>query len=129
MAGSGDGGKPYTVPGPPPEWLESQDWLTDPFARIEERTFPRADTLPGQIEQNKLLIQKAFGFCMPVSIILAFAIFWLAVCVYAWHMLAWGWTWLSPHEMDDLKSVLFSGAVGAVVAEGARRYLKPDDKA
>ena len=128
MTGPGGDDDPYRVPGPPSEWLEAEDWLTDPFARIEERTFPRADTLPGQIEHNKLLVQKAFGLCIPISIILAFIMFWTAVAVYVWNMLAWGWTWLDPHEMDDLKSILFSGAVGAVVAEGARRYLKPEDK-
>lgn len=128
MAEMGGEKETLGVPGPDPAWLEGRDWDSDPFARIEEQTFPRADTLPGQITKNKIWVQKVFGFCIPASIILAFCLFWIAVCVYAWHMLAWGWKWLSPHDLDDLKSILFSGAVGAVAAEGARRYLHTGEK-
>jgi hypothetical protein len=121
--------EPVTVPGPNPDWLESQDWVTDTLAIIEERQFPQVDTLPGRIEANKVAIQRVLGWCIPASIVFAFLLFWAAVMVYVWHLLAPSPHWLTQDELEHLKSMLFSSAVGALVAEGSRRYLSHENAA
>lgn len=126
--GEGSDSGAIGVLGPAPDWLASRDWLTDPGALLEEGTFPRADTLPGQIARNKIAIHRTFGWCVPASIVFAFALYWIAVSVYAWHLLSPAPHWLDATELDHLKSMLFSSAIGALVAAGAKRYLGNEDE-
>jgi hypothetical protein len=119
---SGDKPNWVVVPGPDPDWLSKEPWKTDQTAEFEEKSFPIADDLPGQVAKNKVQIQKTFGWCIPTSIVGAFALFWIAILVYVFHLLT-PWGWLEATAVEHLKGMLFSSAVGALVAEGARRYM------
>lgn len=70
----------------------------------------------------KLAVHKALLWLVPATVILAFTLFWIGVVIYAVHMFS-PWGWLQPQQLQDLHTVLFSSVVGAVVAQGIKRYL------
>jgi hypothetical protein len=110
------------VPGPSAEWAASRDWETDPAASLEESQW---DDLAKVKKRNELLAFKAVGLCIPILIVGAFLIFAVTVVIYTWHLLAPpSWHWLTADQITTIHGLIFSGAIGAAVAEGARRYLK-----
>lgn len=110
------------IPGPTPEWEQGKDWETDSFAEMEESGF---DALQKAKHRNELLAHKAVGLCVPVLIVGAFLIFAITVLIYTWHLLCPpSMKWLTADQLTTIHGMIFSGAVGAAVAEGARRYLK-----
>ena len=110
------------VPGPSPEWTASRDWETDPAASLEESQW---DELAKVKKRNELLAHKAVGLCVPTLIIGAFLVFAITALIYVWHLLTpASWGWLNADQMATIHAMIFSGALGAAVAEGARRYLK-----
>jgi hypothetical protein len=111
-----------TVPGPSQEWATSQDWLTDPIAEKEQGDWTRLGTIEGMKTRVKYRIHQVISVIVPLSIVIAFGLFWLAVLIYVWHMLS-PWGWLAADRLRELHTLIFSGAVGAVVSQGVKRFL------
>lgn len=109
--------------GPDPEWLQSQDWITDSFAQAETDKFGQLEKLGYVKKQTEIWCYQVLSFAVPVTIFIAFCLFWVGILVYAFHLLT-PWAFLDAPHLDKLHNILFSGAIGAVIGEGIRKYLK-----
>ena len=108
---------------PPPDDDEFA-WLDLDQAELEEKLWPHEDKLRGQETTNKLWALKAIGFVVFVMII-AFALLFLGA-VYAWaahYLLPTSKHWLDDSQLSKLQSVIFSGALGAIVSGYIQRLL------
>jgi hypothetical protein len=70
-----------------------------------------------------MAVHRVLAWLVPGSIIAAFVIFWIGVLIYVFHMFIPQHGWLSEAQLHDLRTILFSGAIGAVVSQGVKRYL------
>ena len=112
---------PLEVPAP----VLEPDWQDDPVSNFELENWDRLDRLSRQKKENELRFHKALGCCIPIAIALAFVGLAAALVVYLVHMLGPpSWRWLSADEVQHLHNMLFSGVVGAALAEAVRHYMK-----
>ena len=93
----------------------------DSAARHESKDFDRLDQLDDAKHAVKLAIHKVLLWLIPGSVILFFMLYWVGVVIYAIHMVSKGWL-LDP-QIHELRAVLFSGFVGAVISQGIKRFL------
>jgi hypothetical protein len=114
--------EPTNVPGPSAAWLAAEDWQSDSFASAEDENFDKLGPVEKQKQANTLHAHKALGWCVRYSIILGFGIFWIAIVVYAWHMLT-PWAFLTEAQVSHLYALIFNGTVGAVLAQGVKRVV------
>jgi hypothetical protein len=99
----------------------------DQKAQQEVEHWDDYERISRQRNSNTLLVHKTIGWCVPVAIILAVGLFFLAVGIYVYHILSpVGWRWLPAAELDHLHNMIFSGVVGGAVATAARVYLVKD---
>jgi hypothetical protein len=99
------------------------------MASLEGNVWDKYDSVSGAKNRNKILIQKALGVCLPISVFLAFAAFWISGLILLWHLIGFPQCrWLKPEEITHLQNLLFSSFVGAAVAGGTKHFLL-DDKA
>lgn len=111
--------------GPLPEWLQSRDWERDKVAQNEIKDWAKLDNIEDQKQKNLLRIHRCLGYIIPASLIFIFAIFLLAIGIYAWHLLTpESWQFLSMPQIAELHNILFSSIVGAGVSQLARQYLR-----
>jgi len=115
----------------PPDgrWAESGQWEKDSKASNEAENFgklgaiqERGARLTKAKEDVEVAVHVCLGWIVPGSLIIAFILFWMGVIVYLIHMMS-PWGWLKPDQLKELHTVLFSGAIGAIVAQSAKRYI------
>jgi hypothetical protein len=112
---------------PPPNL--SGGWAGDSLSSIEEEHWEDYDEISAQKKWNTLLIHKAFGWIIPIAITLAFVFFTVVLGVYIAHLvLPDSRRWLTPEELKDIHSMLFSGVVGGAIAVAAKAYFFDDDR-
>lgn len=110
------------VPDPPEGWSENQPWQSDTQAAAENSQFGKLDEIENLKKVNRRKVHMVLGWCLPATVVFAFCLFWAGITIYAIHV-ATSWNWLKPEQLKELHTLLFSGALGAVVIQGARRYL------
>ena len=110
------------IPNPPGE---SPSWASSINALREERKWNDEDSLRGQKATNELWALKAIG-CATVILILFFALIFMAsLGAWIWHhVMPCEWFWLTPEQLSKIQSVIFSGAIGAVVSAYAQKHMK-----
>lgn len=117
-------GSGFEVPGPPADWIQSEDWKSDPFAKAEAEGGYDIDGLK---KKNEFHAHQVVGLCIPVFIAGAFLVFAAILVVYMLHLLLPANSrWLSAEEIEHLHNIVFGGAAGAALAGGAKKYLKLD---
>src|SRR5258708_4435627 len=105
----------------PPAGNLEEDAQRDSYAGHESKEYYRLDELEAAKHAVAMAIHWALRFLVPASIFLAFIIFWIGIIIYALHLFGLGW--LEENQLHELRAVLFSGVVGAVVSQGIKRYL------
>ena len=112
------------IPTPPdgePAWADSIN------ARREERKWADEDSLRGQKTANELWALKAIGIATAILIGFFLLIFIASSGAWIWHKVGPVYLhWLQDSQLADIQSVIFSGAIGAVVTSYAQQYLKKD---
>jgi hypothetical protein len=108
-----------------PDPVLEAGWENDPTSARELQDWDNLDKLSRQKKENVLKFHRALGWCIPVAMALAFAGLAVSAIVYLIHVIGpGGWRWLSPDEVQHLHNMLFSGVVGAALAEWVRHYMK-----
>lgn len=111
------------IPTPTREWEEEEPWVDDALAQFEEQTDPLDAQLREQDKRNRLRFKKATGRIIVWSVYLVWLLLTVGVSIWAWHFLT-PYNFLSPHQLEKLQSVIFSGSMGAVVSVLARNYIR-----
>lgn len=100
----------------------------DATSKREEEHWPNLDRLSKQRKLNALAFHRALGWCIPLAILTAFLALLSAVIIYLLHILGpVSWRWLTADEIQHLHNMLFSGLIGAALAETIRKYMKAAD--
>ncbi|MFT4076881.1 MAG: hypothetical protein QM647_15250 [Asticcacaulis sp.] len=117
------------IPDPKDLLNKDDDSSADAMAALEQSGWVRLDTLSGATHRNRIIIQKAVGGCLRLTVWIAFFALWAGGITLLWHMIGpERWRWLKPEEVAHLQSIIFSSALGAVVAKGAQHYIFGNDK-
>lgn len=100
---------------------ESPAWASDKEAREEEKSWIDEDKLKGQRNKNKIGFLKAVGWIAPVVMIILSLVFIASFVSWSLHfLLPKCYQWLEPEQLSKIQSIIFSGAMGAIVSS----YLK-----
>ncbi|MFM9864411.1 MAG: hypothetical protein ACKVRO_12465 [Micropepsaceae bacterium] len=80
---------------------------------------------PSSIRLKRVIyvgVYRALASVVPATVIFAFVAFWLGAAIYLFHLVA-PVGWLSTNQLQDLKTILLSGATGAFVSTRVTKYL------
>lgn len=96
-------------------------WLSTHKAKEEDINWEDENTLKGQKLKNQFYFTKTIGVIALIVISVFSIIFLTAFVVWALHfILPDSRHWLSPEQLSKIQSMIFSGAMGAIVSS----YLK-----
>ena len=110
------------IPSPPDE--HDPSWLSDEQASLEQKNWTDENALQGQEKANRLWQLKVLGFIIPALMITFSTIFILAMLFWSLHyFLPDSWQWLSEEQLSKIQSVIFSGALGAIVSSYAQKHI------
>lgn len=112
------------VPPPPPDAGKIPVWAGEGLAKGEERNWTDEKALQGQKNKNNLWALKAIGL---VTVLLI----WFFVLVFVLSLSSWlahyilpdCWHWLNAEQLSKIQSVIFSGAIGAVVSSYVQKHI------
>ena len=113
-----------SVPPPPADIETSLPWASDAQARGEEKNWPDEEALKGQQSRNDMLALKVIGWVTVVLIVFFALVFLGSLSAWLWHQL--GPTcrhWLTDAQLSNIQSVIFSGAIGAIVSGYVQRHI------
>jgi hypothetical protein len=105
---------------PPEEGLEAEA-AGDATAGMESRNFDRLDEIESAKHAVKIAVHRALAWLVPLSVGFAFVLFWIGIIVYAFMFTNYGW--LPEVRLQELRTILFSSVLGAIVAKGIKNYL------
>lgn len=112
------------IPPPPKGADSSPKWAGDPKAKAEEKNWTDEEALKGQKRTNQLWLLKTLGFIVPVFMVTFALIFLGSLLAWSLHyILPAGYGWLTPEQLSKIQSVIFSGALGAIVSGYAQKYI------
>ncbi len=108
---------------PPDEGIEAEA-ATDSKAGREVLNFKDlAEIETAQAKHHiKMAVHRTLAWMVPASVILAFVLFWIGITIYSIHMFT-NCGWLSDDKLHELRTILFSSVLGAIVSQGMKRYL------
>lgn len=95
-----------------PKWAKTA-------AKKEERNWSELEAV--KLENDKRWL-KIYGWLLIAITVVLAAAFLLAFGALTLHYVT-SWCWLSPHQLDKLQSVLFSGGMGAIVTSIVRTQI------
>jgi hypothetical protein len=102
----------------------TEGWEEDFLVGAEEQFWPEYDEISEAKKQTRLAIHKAFGWIIPIAIILAFVGFAIVLAIYLLHLIIpTNWRWLTQDELSHIHSIVFSGVVGGAAAIFAKTYF------
>jgi hypothetical protein len=107
---------------PPSQTLEAEA-ASDSNAGKESKEYARLDEIESAKHSVKMAVHRVLAWLVPGSVMLAFVIFWIGALIYVFHLFIPTCGWLTESQLHDLRTILFSGAIGAVVSQGVKRYL------
>lgn len=105
----------------PPEGNLEEEAKQDSAAGKESSEFKRLGEVEDAKHAVKMAIHSVLLWLIPGSIIVFFILYWIGVIIYAVHLVSNGW--LPEAKLHELRAVLFSGFVGAVISQGMKRFL------
>lgn len=97
-------------------------WADDSLARAEDKKWGDDDALQGKKRRNEGWILNVWGVIVPILMILFTLLFVASIFAWAWHYLT-PWVWLKPDQLSKIQSVIFSGALGAIVSNYFKKRL------
>lgn len=97
-------------------------WADDTLAKAENKKWGDDDALQGIKKRNEGRILQIWGLIVPVLMILFTLLFVTSIFAWAWHYLT-PWVWLKPEQLSKIQSVIFSGALGAIVSNYFKKHL------
>ena len=106
----------------PPDKNLTMEAETDSQAGSESSNFIRLDEIEHAKKRVKMAVHRILAWLVPCSVALAFLLFWIGVGIYSIHM-ATPYSWLTPEQVQELRTILFSSVLGAVVSQGIKHYL------
>jgi hypothetical protein len=107
---------------PPPITPEAGSlWSQNSQGRDEERFWANEKKLTGLVGTNRIRALTVFGWIVPYLMILFAVLFGVSVSTWALHfLLPTKWHWLNAEQLSKIQSIIFSGALGGIVAS----YIK-----
>ncbi len=112
------------VPGPDNELARRHDVRSqaEAVALIEDRDLDQ-EKLVGDHERAEGLRGHFYRGCV-AGLWVAMAAVLLMFCAYIYHVMApASWHWLATEQVNQIKSMLFSGAVGGFIAQYFKKVL------
>jgi hypothetical protein len=104
---------------------DAEKWQSPRFRVRSGRTLARKGRKKalGATPSRRLVkrVDQALETLIPLSVVLAFAGFWIGTAVYFYHLVGPGW--LNGGQLEHLRTLLFSGAIGATLSAHAKRFL------
>jgi hypothetical protein len=97
-------------------------WADDTLAKAENKKWGDDDALQGIKKRNEAWVLKVWGLIVPFLMILFTLLFVVSIFAWAWHYLT-PWGWLKPDQLSKIQSVIFSGALGAIVTNYFKKRL------
>lgn len=97
-------------------------WANDTLAKAESKKWGDDEALQGIKKRNEGRILQVWGLIVPVLMILFTLLFVASIFAWAWHYLT-PWVWLKPDQLSKIQSVIFSGALGAIVSSYFKKRL------
>lgn len=112
----------------PLEIDSSPSWAKDPKAKKEKENWDNEKDLRGQVVKNRVKFLKTVGWIAPAMVIIFSVIFTSGFIAWIWHYLTPDcWQWLSKEKLSKIQSVIFSGALGAIVSGYIRKQLDTEN--
>ena len=98
---------------PEPDLQPTPKWAAN-FGALEEKNWSALDETR---QKNDVAWLRVYGFVLVAMTVVFAGLFGASLCFWAWHhLMPDGWHWLSADQLDKIKSVLFSGGMGAIVS-------------
>ena len=119
----------------PPEIDNPPSWANDPKAKKEKENWDNEKDLRGQVVKNRVKLLKTVGWIAPTMVIMFSIIFAFSFFAWIWHYLtpeciekciedkSYCLQWLSVEQLSKIQSVIFSGALGAIVSVYIKKQL------
>jgi hypothetical protein len=105
------------------EWVSEEPWQDDSLADFETNVDHLEDQIRAQEKQNRLNFTVALGKIVIWAVYTASALLILGVVILAFHYMT-PWDFLSESDLHKLQSIIFSGALGAMISTIAKQYIK-----
>lgn len=97
-------------------------WADDPLADAEDEKWGDDEALQGIRRRNESWALGVWGFIVPTLMVLFTLLFVASIFAWAWHYLT-PWKWLQAEQLSKIQSVIFSGALGAIVSNYFKKHL------
>ncbi|MDP2356158.1 MAG: hypothetical protein Q8M31_08845 [Beijerinckiaceae bacterium] len=115
------------APPPPEEWAKSDTWSDDYFALKEEEKFPNEAELKSAHDHNKIRVVKHSGIIIVVILWVVSLLFVSSFACWMWHQIApQKWMWMAKEQLDQIKTIIFSGAIGGLMTTAVQKYIMRD---
>ncbi|VVT25172.1 hypothetical protein [Hoeflea sp. EC-HK425] len=112
------------VPPPPPGIESPPKWADDGKANKEEENWPNESALKGQKAKNSMWALKAVGVVTVLLIFFFVIVFVCSLSFWLFHQMApTYWHWLNEAQLSKIQSVIFSGAIGAIVSGYVQKHI------
>lgn len=100
---------------------ESPAWASDINALKEEKNWPDLDKLKAE---NKFWLVRVIGWIAPVAMVIFSLVFVAFFVSWSLHyLLPECWQWLKDEQLSKIQSVIFSGAIGAIVSSYVKKQI------
>ncbi len=106
----------------PPDQSVAEESAADPAATRESQDFRRLDLIEAAKSDVAIAFHKTLAWLVPIGLIVAFSMLTAGLAVWLLQFFL-ETPWLSEVRRHELQTVLFSGAIGAVVSRGFKAYL------
>lgn len=113
-----------TIPGPSPDAENAPRWARDPSAVGEVENWDDEKALRGQERKNRLWWLKAYGIVAVIFTVVLSILFIFSIIAWSWHyLMPESHAWLTEAQLSKIQSVVFSGALGAIVSGILQKQL------
>ena len=107
---------------PPPENVRPPRWYVDSLAKSEDKNWTDEDSLRGQRNTNNLRFLRVYGWIVVVLMVFFSVLFGTSLLIWSLHYLT-PIGWLTDDQLSKIQSVIFSGTLGAVIANVFRNQI------
>lgn len=109
---------------PPEDALDKPAWVDDSRAKLEEKVWGDEEKLKGQRFENRFRMIKHSGWFTVFLMWFFLAIFTSSVVSWIWHFLMpLSLHWLDDDQLSKIQSVIFSGAIAALVSTYMQKHF------
>lgn len=107
----------------PSEVEENPAWASV-AAEKEEASWDNESALKEQEKLNKIWLTKTIGLIVPCVVIIFSLLFIFSFVSWSLHfLLPEYFHWLKEYQLSKIQSIIFSGAMGAIVSSYIRKHV------